>query len=142
MVVPAYTSAPAVFLGLFAHRNAAATQWSAPVAPGGGSADRECRPLMITVLIPKRFERFPVEGQRGVERAFRGGDPVAGRHAVRHKAADKPGLRGGRGLRQRRRGRNHRIQKRQRQRRAAATQNRPAGNVLFRDKHDCSFAPV
>src|ERR1700730_4973104 len=49
MVVPTNTSAPAVFLGLFAHRNAAATQWSAPVAPGGGSAERECKPLRITV---------------------------------------------------------------------------------------------
>src|SRR6516164_6577637 len=43
-------SAPVVFLGLLAQRNAAATQWSAPVTPGGGSADFDQRPLMITVL--------------------------------------------------------------------------------------------
>ena len=48
--MPARTSAPAVFFGFSAHMNAAATQWSAPVTPGGGSAERECRPLKITVL--------------------------------------------------------------------------------------------
>src|SRR5580698_5245006 len=41
-------SAPVVFFGLLAHRNAAATQWSAPVCPGGGSADFDHRPLVIT----------------------------------------------------------------------------------------------
>jgi hypothetical protein len=39
IVWPARTSAPAVFFGLSAHRNAAATQWSAPVSPGGGSEE-------------------------------------------------------------------------------------------------------
>src|SRR6266853_247637 len=62
MVVPAYTSAPAVFLGLFAHRNAAATQWSAPVAPGGGSAERECNPLMITVCFTNGSSGFLLTG--------------------------------------------------------------------------------
>src|SRR5579863_2210786 len=42
-------SAPVVFLGLLAHKNAAATQWSAPVCPGGGSADFDHSPLMMTV---------------------------------------------------------------------------------------------
>src|SRR5580704_19520146 len=42
-------SAPVVFFGLLANRNAAATQWSAPVCPGGGSADLDHRPLVITV---------------------------------------------------------------------------------------------
>src|SRR5688572_28617721 len=48
IVVPACTSAPAVFFGLSHDMNAAATQWSAPVTPGGGSAERACRPLMTT----------------------------------------------------------------------------------------------
>jgi hypothetical protein len=39
IVVPASTSAPAVFFGFTPHRNAAATKWSAPVTPGGFSAD-------------------------------------------------------------------------------------------------------
>src|SRR5581483_11060019 len=43
-------SAPVVFLGLFAHRNAAATQWSAPVSPGGGSADCDHMPLVSTTF--------------------------------------------------------------------------------------------
>src|SRR5580704_8700882 len=42
-------SAPVVFFGLLAHRNAAATQWSAPVCPGGGSADLDHSPLVMTV---------------------------------------------------------------------------------------------
>src|SRR5712692_336240 len=42
-------SAPAVFFGLSAQRYAAATQWSAPVTPGGGSADFDQSPLMTTV---------------------------------------------------------------------------------------------
>ena len=42
-------SAPAVFFGLLAHKYADATQWSAPVTPGGGSADFDQSPLMITV---------------------------------------------------------------------------------------------
>src|SRR5579862_6771094 len=62
MVVPTNTSAPAVFLGLSAHRNAAATQWSAPVAPGGGSADRECNPLRITVRSRNGSSGFQLNG--------------------------------------------------------------------------------
>src|SRR5579864_2477601 len=42
-------SAPVVFFGLLAQRNAAATQWSAPVCPGGGSADLDHSPLVIMV---------------------------------------------------------------------------------------------
>src|ERR1700730_11053365 len=42
-------SAPVVFFGLLAHKKAAATQWSAPVCPGGGSADFDHSPLRITV---------------------------------------------------------------------------------------------
>src|ERR1700693_3251565 len=42
-------SAPVVFFGLLAHRNAAATQWSPPVWPGGGSADFDHSPLRMTV---------------------------------------------------------------------------------------------
>src|SRR3984957_15539362 len=49
MVCPSQISEPVVFLGLSAHRYAAATQWSAPVCPGGGSADLAHIPLMITV---------------------------------------------------------------------------------------------
>jgi hypothetical protein len=52
IVLPAKTSAPAVFLGLSALRKAAATQWSAPVSPGGGSADVECQ-------VPRHAERNP-----------------------------------------------------------------------------------
>src|SRR5690349_18633882 len=44
-------SAPVVFLGLLAQRNAAATQWSAPVCPGGGSADLDQRPERMTVWL-------------------------------------------------------------------------------------------
>jgi hypothetical protein len=47
IVCPARTSAPAVFFGFSAHRNAAATQWSAPVSPGGGSDEVACRPVRI-----------------------------------------------------------------------------------------------
>src|SRR5260370_24775668 len=49
MVVPWWISAPVVLFGLLAHKNAAATQWSAPVCPGGGSADLDHRPLVIMV---------------------------------------------------------------------------------------------
>src|SRR5712692_10316507 len=49
MVVPSRISAPVVFFGLSAHMYAAATQWSAPVTPGGGSADLDQSPLRITV---------------------------------------------------------------------------------------------
>src|SRR5579862_7172045 len=49
MVTPSRISEPVVFLGLLAHRYAAATQWSAPVTPGGGSADFDHSPLKITV---------------------------------------------------------------------------------------------
>src|SRR6202047_2902034 len=42
-------SAPVVFFGLLALKKAAATQWSAPVCPGGGSADFDHSPLRITV---------------------------------------------------------------------------------------------
>ena len=50
IVCPARTSAPAVFFGLSAHKNAAATQWSAPVSPGGGSEEVECRPVRTVRL--------------------------------------------------------------------------------------------
>src|ERR1700733_6754923 len=46
-------SAPVVFFGLFAHRNAAATQGWAPVCPGGGSADLAHSPLVISVCSRK-----------------------------------------------------------------------------------------
>src|SRR5271156_471269 len=62
MVVPARTSAPAVFFGLSAHRNAAATQWSAPVCPGGGSADLDHSPLRITVRSRKGSSGFMIIG--------------------------------------------------------------------------------
>src|ERR1700722_20085628 len=55
-------SAPVVFLGLLAHINAAATQWSAPVTPGGGSADFDHRPLMITVWSRKGASGFHIIG--------------------------------------------------------------------------------
>ena len=48
MVVPASMSAPVVFFGFSAQRYAAATKWSAPVTPGGDSADRDQSPLVIT----------------------------------------------------------------------------------------------
>src|ERR1700682_6046584 len=49
MVGPSWISEPVVFFGLLAHMYAAATQWSAPVTPGGGSADFDHKPLRITV---------------------------------------------------------------------------------------------
>src|SRR5690242_20273160 len=55
-------SAPVVFLGLLAHRNAAATQWSAPVAPGGGSADFDHSPLKMTVWSRKGSSGFMIIG--------------------------------------------------------------------------------
>ena len=42
--------------------NAAATQWSAPVTPGGGSAERECRPLRITVCFTNGSSGFQLNG--------------------------------------------------------------------------------
>src|SRR5436309_14616333 len=42
--------------------NAAATQWSAPVAPGGGSAERECKPLKITAWFTKGSSGFQLNG--------------------------------------------------------------------------------
>ena len=45
--------------------NAAATQWSAPVTPGGGSADRECRPLKITVWSRNGSSDFQMNGSCG-----------------------------------------------------------------------------
>src|SRR2546425_1343193 len=47
--LPTLASEPAVFLGLIAVRNAAATQWSEPVVPSGGSADLDHRPVITTV---------------------------------------------------------------------------------------------
>src|SRR5215469_10911777 len=55
-------SAPVVFLGLLAQRKAAATQWSAPVTPGGGSADFDQRPLRITVWSRKGSSGFMMNG--------------------------------------------------------------------------------
>src|SRR5215469_4122797 len=55
-------SAPAVLRGLLAHINAEATQWSAPVAPGGGSAERECSPLMMTVCLTNGSRGFQLKG--------------------------------------------------------------------------------
>src|SRR5215472_3573965 len=55
-------SAPVVFFGLSAQRNAAATQWSAPVWPGGGSADFDQRPLMIVVWLRKASSGFMIIG--------------------------------------------------------------------------------
>src|SRR5687768_3279106 len=66
MVVPARTSAPAVFFGFSAHMNAAATQWSAPVTPGGGSAERECRPLRIVVCSRTDSSGFQLKGSSPV----------------------------------------------------------------------------
>src|SRR6185503_1476756 len=48
--LPTVASAAAVFRGLMAVRNAAATQWSEPVVPSGGSADLDHSPLRTTVL--------------------------------------------------------------------------------------------
>src|SRR5580658_8715981 len=56
-------SAPVVFLGLLAHRYAAATQWSAPVTPGGGSADFDHRPLITTVRSAKGSKGFRMKGK-------------------------------------------------------------------------------
>src|ERR1700683_1097144 len=63
MVFPALISAPAVFLGFSAHRKHAATQWSAPVAPGGGSAERQCNPLRITVRSRNGSSGFQLKGR-------------------------------------------------------------------------------
>ena len=49
VALPTVASDPAVFFGLIAVRKAAATQWSDPVVPVGGSADCDQRPLMTTV---------------------------------------------------------------------------------------------
>src|SRR4051812_47042665 len=62
IVVPLNTSAPAVFFGFCADLNAAATQWPAPVTPGGGSADRECRPLKITDWFRNGSSGFQLKG--------------------------------------------------------------------------------
>ena len=77
-----------------------------PVVGAGRAGRRFSRAGMQAAhdhgLFTERLQRLPVEGKRGVQRAFFVGNPIAGRHAVRHKAADKARLRGGRGLRQRR----------------------------------------
>ena len=78
------------------------------------------------------FERLPVERKRGVQRTFGGGDPIAGRHAVRHEAADKTRLGSGGSLGQSRRGWDHHVQERERERRAGAAQDSSAGQVFFR----------
>jgi hypothetical protein len=49
VALPVEASEPAVLRGLMAVRNAAATQWSEPVVPSGGSADFDHRPLMTVV---------------------------------------------------------------------------------------------
>jgi hypothetical protein len=47
--LPTVASEPAVFRGLMPVRYAAATQWSEPVVPSGGSADFDHRPLTTVV---------------------------------------------------------------------------------------------
>src|SRR4029450_4273206 len=47
--LPTVASEPAVLRGLIPVRYAAATQWSEPVVPSGGSADFDQSPLMTTV---------------------------------------------------------------------------------------------
>ena len=92
MVVPLYTSAPAVRFGFWADMNADATQWSAGLCPGGASADRACRPLMRIVWSLTRLERLVDERQLG-QRARRR-HVVARRRAVRHEAARRSGSSG------------------------------------------------
>ena len=118
MVVPARTSAPAVFLGLSAHRK----RGGHPMIGAGRAGRRFGRAGMQAAQNHGAGSRngssgFQLKGSAASSVPSVLGDPIAGSHAVRHEAADKAGLRRGRRLRQRRRGRNHRIQKRQRQRR-------------------------
>jgi len=49
VALPVVASDPAVLRGLIAVRYAAATQWSDPVVPSGGSADFDHRPLSTVV---------------------------------------------------------------------------------------------
>src|SRR5688572_7794811 len=49
VALPTVASEPAVFRGLIAVKYAAATQWSEPVVPSGGSADFDHRPVSTTV---------------------------------------------------------------------------------------------
>jgi hypothetical protein len=49
VLLPTLASEPAVFRGLMPVRNAAATQWSEPVVPSGGSADFDQRPVTTVV---------------------------------------------------------------------------------------------
>src|SRR5205085_12516601 len=49
VALPTVASDPAVLRGLMPVRNAAATQWSDPVVPSGGSADFDQSPFMTTV---------------------------------------------------------------------------------------------
>src|SRR5882672_9062146 len=65
-------SAPAVFFGLLAHRYAAATQWSAPVTPGGGSADLEYKPLKMIVRSRNGSSGFMIIGNSKPVPSFSG----------------------------------------------------------------------
>ena len=49
VALPMVASEPAVLRGLMPVRYAAATQWSDPVVPSGGSADCDHRPLSTVV---------------------------------------------------------------------------------------------
>ena len=89
-------------------------------------------------LLPVRFERL--EDRRHLEAGSHFvRHPVSRRHAVGNKRGDEPRLRRGGRLRQKRRGRHHRVQQRQGERRAGAAQERPPGKVLLRDKHGFLF---
>ena len=82
-------------------------------------------------LVLERLQRGERAGK--LERAFLGGRPVGHHAAVRDEAQPEPDLRVGGGLRQRRLGRNHGIEQRQRHRHAHAAQKRPARKVLLGD---------
>src|SRR5258708_4543031 len=85
-------------------------------------------------MLPERLQRSETEFEVKVG-SFFFRDPVARRHAMRHKAADEMRLRPGGCLGQCGRGRHHGFEKWKRERRAAAAKNGSAGNMLLGYEH-------
>ena len=84
-------------------------------------------------LVPERLERLPDVRIREAP-PHRVGNPVAGRGAVRDEDPREAGRRRRGGV-QRRGRRHHRLEQRQRDRRAHSPQKRPARQAPLRDEH-------
>ena len=133
--VPARMSGPSVFFGWTPVRNVAAARTWSPVPLAGqrerrgvGEAAYDEQPVL------ERGERLQRHRQIA-QGSLDGRCPLVHDHAVGHVAGEQPGRGPRRGAADGGERRHHAVEQRQRQRRADAAQERPAGQRCLRDDH-------